>query len=507
MRSDLQLEFKILRTLCDGPTRIRGNVLPKLKETHFSTATTANLYKRILKLHVTTDGIPSWSDLSHDPGVAKDTRKAMRKTKVNYMRTEDRATSVFTTLENLRQVRALFQLGANLEENLDTETGAIDIEKAIAKVQSDLAVVSKGAAETVVTRIGKNDTSHKVAKKILTKGGLKRIATGINAFDSINVGIPKSGVFILAANTGGGKSTLLDVVLEYMAMNGAAIAKVPLEMDAEENITRDMARITRESMTNLADPLNRISEKRRKEMYAQYKAHRKKMAARGGGIELVEPGFAANIENMLSYLDPLDYDVIAIDYVGLMDGVNGDDQWRALSNAVAYAKRYAGRPHKKTLIIFAAQITEEGYLKQSKAMADHCTNIWRWRVGEDERENGVVLVEQDKCRGGKVFKFPLKVDFEYMTFRDLNQKELQEWQLATRDAKKGEGGASWKSGNKDKMKRGKKKDLHDEEDDDDNEVVKIQPRKIKPRSKSFSYARTPSWRRTVRLKESVRIRA
>ena len=380
MKSDLSLELKVLKSVCDGSPQKQGYMLPLLKELHFSTSTTQGIFRRLVKLSAKGQPIPTWHDLSYDPGIRPDTRKMLKTTEVKTIKSEDKIDSALATLERLRKVRMLFELGANLEKALDEEE--IDPDSILEQVQKDATLVGSHAVQTVITRIGQDGNVKDLVKKILTKGGQRRIPTGIEMFDTTNVGFPMGGVVILAGNTGGGKTVLLNKIAHHMANQGAKVASVPLEMDAEENVTRDLARVTGQSMTNLLDPLKRITKDQRRSMYKAYMSYSKKMGKRGGYYDIIEPGFASNIENLLNFLDPLDYDVITIDYVGLMDGVSGDDQWRALSNAVAYAKRWAGRPGKKRLIIFAAQITEEGYLKQSKAMADHCTNVWRWRLGD-----------------------------------------------------------------------------------------------------------------------------
>lgn len=479
MKVDHELELKVLKSLCNGTPAKQGYMLPLLKELHFSTSATQGIFRRIIRLSATGNPIPTWTDLSHDPGIKQDTRRMMRAEKIKTISTEEKIDSALSTLERLRKVRMLYELGANLEKALDEDE--IDPDAILEQVQKDSSLVGNHAVQTVITRIGGKDSNvAEVLKKILTQGGQRRIPTGIQAFDSQNVGFPLGGAIILAAGTGSGKSALANQIAQYMAMQGAKVANVPLEMDAEENVTRDLARVTLQSMSNLIDPLKRINLATRKDLYKTYMRYSKQMSKRGGSFDIIEPGFAATIENLLAFIDPLDYDVVVIDYVGLMDGVNGDDQWRALSNAVAYAKRWAGRPGKKRLVIFAAQITDDDKLKQSKAMADHCTNVWRWRVGDQEREDGIVVIHQDKCRGGAVFDIPLKFDFEHMTFRDLTKQELEEWQLASRERRKeGNGGSSWKAGNK----KSKRKDLHDDDDEgeDDAKPSKIKPRKAKAR--------------------------
>lgn len=488
MRSNTKLEMKVLRTATDGDARMRGYILPLLKELHFSSAQTQGLFRRIIHLQTTGNTIPVWTDLMHDPGVRPDTRKVMASMSVKPHSTKQRVDSTLAILERLRKVRMLYELGSNLEKGLDDEE--VDPDAILAQIQKDITLVGSHAVQTRITKIGKGSNLDAVLDNIFNNNGLRRIPTGIDAFDQRNVGFVNDGVVILAASTGGGKSALLDQILNHMANLGASVATLPLEMDAEENITRGIARETGVSMTDLIDPQKRMTKRERILARKKFKRYSRRMAKRGGSVTVIEPGFSATIENVLAFVDPLDFNVIGIDYVALLDGVNGDDQWRALSNAVAYAKRFASRPHKKTLIIFAAQITDEDKLKQSKSMADHCTNVWRWRVDDQIREDGIVVVHQDKCRGGAVFDIPIGLDFEHMHFSNLSAKRLEEWQLAQRDKEKpkqGAGGARWKQGGgKGMSKRGSKPKLEEDEDDESaNEVIKLPPRKQKARAREY----------------------
>ena len=421
--------------------------------------------------------------MQHDPGIRREAAAVIRENrKLKVLVSEEKAKSAFETLERLRQIRILYEIGASLEDQLEGDTPP-DPLSIIASLQNDIRKASEHSGETVVTRMGRNDNADAIVQKILNSKGVVRIPTGIRTFDERNLGFPLGGVVILAANTGGGKSVLINQILHSMAMNGARTTLIPLEMDAEENITRDMSRVTGYSLDQLIDAKKRMTKAQRRDARRKYKDYRRTLRRRGGCIDVVEPGFAATIDGLLNYLDPLEYDVIGIDYVGLMDGVNGDDQWRALSNAVAYAKKWAGRTKRKTLIIFAAQLTEEGFLKQSKAMADHASNVWTWKVKEEERENNVAVIDQMKCRGGAVFPMPLKFDFSHSHFRDMTPKELEAWQVSTRPDKGGRGN-TWKSGSK-KRKKTEDFDENPDDSDDDNQAVKIAPRKVKRREREY----------------------
>ena len=60
MRSDLELEVRVLKGICNAPTYVQGYLLSSVKPDHFSTSITQSIFKRIVKLHVQTSVIPTW---------------------------------------------------------------------------------------------------------------------------------------------------------------------------------------------------------------------------------------------------------------------------------------------------------------------------------------------------------------------------------------------------------------------------------------------------------------
>lgn len=474
---NIELEFSILKTVCSSDLPdVRAYLLPRLTPLHFSSATAQNLYRRISTLLKKEQYIPTWRDLAYDPAVRKETRKAMRQVDATKLKTEEAIRSAYANLDVYRKIRALYQLGANLEEAL--EESSVNLDTIMSNLTKDLQIVIDGSQETPIFNIGVDDNSVDVVKTLLTTGGPQRIRTGFKAYDDKNLGFPIGAFVLLGADTGGGKSTMATVIADNMAMlSGATVGVIPLEMNAPENIQRNLARISGESLTNLIDPLNKISPQRRKEIYRAYKEYVRRLAAKNGKIVVIEPKFDATMENTLEFVKPLGLDVLIIDYVGLLSGLSEEDQWRAMSKATAYAKRWA--EVNQCVVIGLVQISQEGMIRYSQAMKEHASYAWFWVNDDRAKETGVIEIKQAKSRQGESFNFLLKRDFATMTIRDLTPAELEEYLASTRPGSDNSGEAGWK--------KKKKKKREDEDEADDDEEVK--PRK---RTKENTKIKKPS---------------
>jgi len=203
-KSDLDTEFRVLRTLCRGTnSEITTKLLPKLMDSHFSSTTTQTLFRRIVYVLRDKGYIPTWQDLAADPGVRVEARKAMKSVVSKPAKTETEANSSFDILDTHRKVRELFQLGSNLETALSQPS--IDLTATLESLSNDLHTVIDGSGESTLTHIGEGSNSLPMVKKLLKGGGPTRIPTGFHAFDRHNVGFPIGAFVLLGANTGAGK--------------------------------------------------------------------------------------------------------------------------------------------------------------------------------------------------------------------------------------------------------------------------------------------------------------
>lgn len=425
-RYSINSEIKALFTLChDGKTGSQlaaSHLLSSLTPDHFVTPTGELCFRRIRYILKTRGELPEIDDLFEDPGIDTDTRLSMQayyKDGVRGLRTTDKARKLVQRLETFRKLRALFNIGSNLESELSEEQ--VDPDAIIGKLAVSVTNASSSQRNMRVTSRGDGNTTLRVAKNVLNSNGASFIPTGFKAFDRVNSGIPRGAFMLITTVTGGGKSTMISQMAENFAMQGAAVGVSPLEMNTEEMVMRDIARAARVDMTDLLTPKARMSLKMRRKAYQAYKQSTIAMDKRGGSVKIIEPGGDIDIHTLLNEAKPFGFDVILIDYVGLLKGAEGERQWQELGNITRYCKVWAGL--NNCVVIMAAQLSAEGIIRYSRQMEEHASYAWSWMPDQLTADTNIIRVSQPKARQAKQFDFLLYMNLANMHIRDVTREE------------------------------------------------------------------------------------
>jgi replicative DNA helicase len=269
--------------------------------------------------------------------------------------------------------------------------------------------------------LGKGNNAGALVKKILSGDKPNLIPTGFKAYDDVNGGIP-DGLFVMAATTSGGKSTMVGNLLKNTALKACENSiNVSLEMSDEETLSRDLAQQSGIDMKKFS--LKKFADGERKQVKKAYKRMVKTLKGSDTRYTIFSPDEDLTIEELLFLLKPYGYKVIAIDYISLLKGSDGDDQWKQLSRIARFCKVFA-RVHK-VVIVLLAQLSEAGDVRYAKAIKEHANNMWTWVMTEEARDTGIIEVKQPKARNQEPHTFYLKIEFDKMLVRDLTEEEKE----------------------------------------------------------------------------------
>lgn len=453
---DVQLEMKAVRAMVGEHEQSANVLLGLCNENHFQTTAGKAAFRRITTIMRNTGNRPDYDTLCHDTKLPERVRAKLRKAAKLRVRSKKRASAIARQLNNFRRIRIVHEMHREGVEALKGET--IDVDEMLANISLKvMEAASTGERETLFN-YGDNNNTRRVLKDYLKGTATRFIPTGFDSFDRRSAGIPLGGLFLIAANTGGGKSTLAQVLAHNWAKQGYRTCIVGLEMNETEMMMRRMSYLTKIPLERMLRPAD-LTRKEVKKLTRAWREYTSDLKKRGSVETHMIPDEDLTIEEVLFRLKPFSYPVIIIDYINLLKGASTDDQWRKLSDIARFCKRFAEA--NRCIVVILAQLSEEGIIRYSKGMKEHASNMWTFVRDKASKEAGMIYVQQQKNRNQPDYNFYLAEDYSTMTVRDPTEEELKGFESYV----KGNGGSE-DGGKKGKGKKGSSRKKAQEEPDE-----------------------------------------
>lgn len=369
----------------------------------------------------TTGSTPTYKLLIEDPQLSVNARKFLRESEATIQTTED-ANKAATILNKYRQLRGLYDLAANIDQKLNKEGDArIDVDRLLEETATAINVArSKKSTVDAFLHFGRNNNSSALVKDILYADNSEAIIpTGVEVFDSVSGGFARGALVTIGANSGGGKSLTANAIAINMATMGYKVLLVPLEMSKKEMTSRTLSNITKFNVSDII--LQRLATNERDLVFKRYKRWAKKVKDAGGRYTIFKPQEDMTIEEIVAATSAYECDVMIIDYISLLKGMDGDDMWRALGGAARYAKINAEIENRVNILL--CQVSDDGKIRYARAISEHSSNSWVWTSTKESKETGITVVEQPKSRNSMAFPFTIKMNYAQMRLETAPQQE------------------------------------------------------------------------------------
>lgn len=416
----LNLEVRALRTLTDIKVdpHYRLSLLGRLNTKHFGVDPTRSAFIRLQRLAREDGELPDWDSLCEDPRLNEETRELLRdEHDVKPVLKKD-YTRFAKALGKFSKRRALLAISKMINEGLKTkESEDYDEEDLHASIIESMQNVGRNAvadAKIYGFGAGQRGSGLKLAKRVLDSPKETLYLTGLTEYDARNGGLPTTGVVLLAATTSGGKSAVsMNIGHDMAVLNGIAVSRITLEMTSEQETKRYMSAMSGVEFNKIKNATLTRAEKRR--IYAAMEKIDQQLEKSGGAFKYTSPPRGMTMDDVLYMTAANNDQVTIIDYVGLLEDIDTNNQAATLSEAVRKAKVHATQ-NKRLYIILVQLDSESGKVRYSRGMNEHADVLITWSyVDAEVRATHELPMEVEKARDGELFGFLVAEDFATMS--------------------------------------------------------------------------------------------
>jgi hypothetical protein len=237
--------------------------------------------------------------------------------------------------------------------------------------------------------------------------------------DMYDIEVEEDHSYLLANGIYSHNTVIATNIAVHQARIGLRTLVVSLEMSREMMCRRLLSAMGEIPLTEI-NHVKSLSEIRRKQILQVWIDFHKQVRRNGGRFSVMAPTEDVSMEDILTLARPSDYDNKIIDYVGLLKGMDGEDQARRLGSATRFAARDAAATNSVNTVL--AQLSKEGVVRYSRAMEEHAALSWQWNYSyeSEARESKIITVKQPKARQLEAFDFSLQERFDIMRAVDLD---------------------------------------------------------------------------------------
>lgn len=414
--SSFGLEVKAIRSITNAKMKssLRMSMLGRLGIEHFANEVTRKAFRRVSKLASARGELLSWSDLLADPNLPEEYRDYLNDADAKPVSKLDRFAGVVEQLDKYRIRRHLADIARSIAETIEGDVSEdFDEDTCLREVANKLQGAYSKTTEEVVYTFGKSSNIKKMVKQVLHKPTERLYKTGYSEYDNKNGGFPTTGVVLLAGATSSGKSVLsMNLLRQMHELNAISVLKITLEMTAEQEMNRILSMLSGVPFAKIKQ--NQLTDKEKAKITKAAMKFDAECKARKSSFMYAAPSEGMSIDDVLYMGAAYNTKVLCLDYVGLLEGLDDDSQWRKMSEIVRKAKIFSARTG--TLVVILCQLDEEsGKIRYSKGMREHADVVWAWNYSDPElRETRHIPVEIIKVRDGQLFTMPLKEAFDTM---------------------------------------------------------------------------------------------
>jgi replicative DNA helicase len=409
-------ELEVLRGMFHKDASIVGTILSSVDESYFYREEAQEIYNYIKKSMSEEGSVPRYRLALEEPSISKDAREYLRESEQRIGDVLDAKRAV-RILGKYRKARGLHEIAHRIDNEL--QGNRVDIDGLLSEIRDAFAQVSATKSnKSSMVRFGHGGNAKEFVRDLLYgEENDQYIPTGIQAYDSVNMGFPRGGLVVIGGASGAGKSHLATAIGVHQATIGYRVCVVPLEMNYQEMTARKLANVT--GADSMAIGGRKLAQSEKDRAWKRYAKWEKEVRRNGGSFVLWKPDQDLDIEELFASISAENFDVVIIDYISLLKGTDGEDQWRQLSKVARVAKINAELNNRVNILL--AQVDAEGKIRYSQGIKEHASVAWSFAPNREEKELGLLKIEQIKSRNQIAYPFTVRMDYAHSRVESVDE--------------------------------------------------------------------------------------
>lgn len=419
MRANVKSEMALLSTFCNTRKRTRqGALWMRMREELFGTEATTEIYKKIREISDESGEIPTFKVLRRDTTLSSEAKTLLKASDGSILSRSETETTL-VQLRSSYKIRIAADLNDELVSALSS-TKSPKMEAVEAMLEQALTLMRNpdgDVKDLLHGGVGNSAAADMVVRILKGESAKERIRTGWGVFDTKSGGFTRGDLVVLSANFGGGKSVAALTLFRNMHNFKYKTALATMEMEQQEVLERMLSALSGVDYSKI-----RLASMNRKEKRQVVEAFDKFDSKENGRWTYYSPSNDVTIRDVFQALSPYSYDVIFVDYIGLLKQQSQIKNFRA-DQALGEAARYCKIMAKKLncVVVLLAQVNDEMKIFDSRAITHHANYWFRWCCSEEDKARGFVTIEQGKARSGETYDFTLTTEFAKMQMNNSDE--------------------------------------------------------------------------------------
>lgn len=412
-------ELTVLQSLTSRDLKISGTVLSMIDESYFYEPLSKEIYNYIKANMAESPEPVKPRQILTDPELSEEAREFFKSVKTQTNSVEEAVKNV-QLLNKYRRTRIIYDLSHKIGQafngsKLNIDSLVTECAESIVNAQS-----SKSTVEAFL-HLGLNDNAKELLHDLIySTDNSDLIKTGFDVFDKISGGFDRGGLVTIGAPSGCGKSTVSTQLAINFARQGYKVVLVPLEMSKKEMGNRILANIGNMELSKIRQ--HKLDEREKILLTKRQKRWRKQVYSAGGRLTIFKPEADLDIDEVYAAVSGLKCDVVIVDYISLLKGIDDENQWLRLGTIARKAKINAEVTNRVNIMV--CQVSDEGKIRYSGAIREHSNAAWVWTPNEEEKKSGMIRVEQIKSRNSEPFPFNLKIIWNKMQVESVEEADI-----------------------------------------------------------------------------------